>query len=68
MDLGNNKYSYSSKSRFATAGKEGITDSLLENKFSSSGTADNFNDSLASISNSIVTPVRGIFLFMNPPV
>ncbi len=63
MDLGNNKYSYSSKSRFAIAGKEGITDSLLENKFSSATTANNFNDSLAGISNSIVTPAGNFFIY-----
>ena len=63
MDLGSNKYNYSSKSRFAIAGKEGVTDSLLENKFSSITTADNFNDSLATISNSIVSPDGNFFIY-----
>ncbi len=63
MDLGNNKYSYSNNSRLAMAGKEGITDSLLENKFSSATTANNFNDSLASISNSIATLSGNFFIY-----
>lgn len=63
MDLGNNKYKYGSRSRLAIAGKAGITDSLLENKFSTASTFDNFNDSLASVSNSIATPAGNFFIY-----
>ena len=65
MDLGGNKYRYGRRSRLAIAGRSGITDSVLENKFSTAATFDNFNDSLASISNSI-TAIGGNFFIYQP--
>ena len=65
MDLGGNKYRYGRRSRVATAGRPGITDSVLENKFSTAATFDNFNDSLASIANSI-TAIGGNFFIYQP--
>ena len=49
MDIGNNKYNYGQFSSLAVAGKAGITDTLLENKFSGVSSVAGFNDSLASI-------------------
>lgn len=61
MDLGSNKFRHGRRSRLATAGREGITDSVIEHKFSTVSTFDNFNDSLAGISNSI-TAIGGNFI------
>ena len=49
MDIGSNKYQYSSRSLQAAAGLPGITDTLLENTFSPVTSVDQFNDSLKSI-------------------
>ena len=65
MDLGSNKYRYGVSSRLAAAGGEGITNSLIENKFSNISSLDNFNDSLAGISNSIST-IGGDFVIYEP--
>ena len=65
MDIGNNKYRHGRRSRLATADPEGVTDLLLENKFTTVSTFDNFNDSLASLSNSISTP-EGDFIIYQP--
>ena len=65
MDLGNNKYRHGSNSRLAITGGEGITDSAIENKFSNVSKLDNFNDSLAGISNSI-SAIGGNFVVYEP--
>lgn len=65
MDIGRNKFRFSSRSNTATAGKPSITDSLIENKFSGIGSVDKFNDSLASIANSF-TNLRGAFNIYQP--
>jgi hypothetical protein len=66
MDLGSNKYRYGHDSRLAIAGAgEGVTDSVIETKFSNVSTLDNFNDSLAGIANSIST-IRGHFAIYEP--
>ncbi len=65
MDVGRNKFRYSSRSRTATAGKPGITDSLVENKFSGIGSVDDFNDSLSGIANSF-TGLIGAFNVYQP--
>lgn len=65
MDIGYNKYRHGSRSRLAIAGRAGITDSLIENKFSTVSTFDNFNDSLAGIAGSL-TGVSGDFFIYQP--
>lgn len=65
MDVGRNKFRYSSRSNTATAGKPGITDSLIEKSFSHIGSVDDFNDSLAGITNSF-TRLRGAFNVYQP--
>ncbi len=65
MDIGNNKYRHGGRSRLAVAGRPGITDTLIENKFSTVTTFDNFNDSLAGIAGSI-TGVSGDFFIYQP--
>ena len=51
MDVGRNKYRFGRNSRYAASVKPGVTDTVLENKFSNLGSFDDFNDSLASIVN-----------------
>lgn len=63
LDLGRNKYQYGNRSRQASDSKQGITNSVLENKFSTVRTFDNFNDSLATISNSITTPEGNFYIY-----
>lgn len=63
LDLGSNKYQYGTRSRQATGGQEGVTNSVLENKFSTVRTFDNFNDSLATISSSITTPAGNFYIY-----
>ena len=60
LDIGSNKYKRGNRSRLAVAGKGGITDSVIENKFTTINSVDDFNDSLASIANSI-TQLTGDF-------
>ncbi len=65
MDIGSTKYKHSSKSRYAVAGKEGITDTLLENKFNPVRSVDDFNDSLATIA-ALTTGLGGDFVIYLP--
>ncbi|MBC7888079.1 MAG: hypothetical protein H7Z13_09315 [Ferruginibacter sp.] len=63
MDIGVNKYRHGSRSRLAIAGLAGISDTLMENKFSSVGTFDDFNDSLAGIVSSFSRTVGEFFIY-----
>lgn len=65
MDIGGNRYRHSTKSRFATAVKIGINDTLLENKFNDVKDIDQFNDSLATISSSLAG-LAGDFVIYKP--
>ena len=65
MDIGSNKYSFGSRSRVASGVLPGITDTLLENKFNTVTTLDNFNDSLASIAASF-QQMSGNFYIYKP--
>jgi hypothetical protein len=65
MDIGGNRYNHSNKGRFAQAGKAGINDTLLENKFRNISSLNEFNDSLATIAGSIVTQ-QGNFVVYHP--
>ena len=49
MDIGRNNFKYGSRSRSGSGVKTGITDTVLENKFSVVESFDQFNDSLATI-------------------
>jgi len=63
LDLGSNKYQYGSRSRHAAGTGKDISNSELENKFTTVRTLDNFNDSLATISNSITTPSGNFYIY-----
>jgi hypothetical protein len=65
MDIGRNKFRYSTRSSAATAGKPGVTDSVLMSKFSNVGSIDDFNDSLASIANTF-NQITGAFNVYQP--
>ena len=63
MDIGKNKYVQGRYSSYATAGLPGITDSVLENKFSNITSLKNFNDSLASISQTFTQAVGDFYIY-----
>ena len=65
MDIGNNKYRHGGRSRLAIAGRAGITDSLIQDKFSTVTSFDNFNDSLAGLAGSF-SAVSGDFFIYQP--
>lgn len=65
MDIGGHSYSHSNKSRAGNAVKLGINDTILENKFRSVSSLDDFNDSLATISNNLI-PLQGDFVVYAP--
>lgn len=65
LDIGGNKYKHSSRSRFASAVKTGINDTLLENKFNDVRNIDDFNDSLATVAN-VVSGINGDFVVYKP--
>jgi hypothetical protein len=65
MDVGSNKFRHGGNSRLAIAGRAGIADTLIENKFSTVTTLQNFNDSLATIANSF-TQLSGDFFIYQP--
>ena len=65
MDIGRSKYHYGIRSRTAVAGKAGITDTVIENKFKYTNSFDEFNDSLASIANGI-SQIQGNFNIYQP--
>ncbi|MEO6548903.1 MAG: hypothetical protein ABIN94_12930 [Ferruginibacter sp.] len=63
MDIGSNKYKSSTRSRFATAGKKDIVDTLIEKKFTDVRSVTAFNDSLATISNTLATLKEDFFIY-----
>lgn len=65
MDLGSNKYRYGAGSRFSSGFQNGITDSVINSKFSNISTIDRFNDSLGSIANSL-SVLQGNFHIFQP--
>lgn len=65
LDVGENVYVYGTQSRAASNPNSSATDFALNNKFDSFGTLSQFNDSLATIVNSISTP-KGKFHIYNP--
>ena len=65
MDIGSNKYSFGSRSSIASGVLLGITDTLLENKFNTVTTLNNFNDSLAGIAESF-QQMSGDFYIYKP--
>ena len=65
MDVGRNKFRYSSRSNSVTAGKPNIGDSLIERRFLNISSVDDFNDSLAGIANSF-TQLNGAFNVYQP--
>ncbi len=65
MDIGKNKYRHGRLSRAATGVLPGVTDIVLENKFSTVTSLEDFNDSLASITPSF-SQLSGEFYIYQP--
>jgi hypothetical protein len=65
MDIGGGRYRHSSRSRLASSVKQGINDTLIENKFKTINNIDDFNDSLSTIVNSMQT-LTGDFVIYQP--
>lgn len=65
MDVGHIKFGYGEKSRYAIAGKNDITDSLLQSKFEYVSSFNDFNDSLTTVANSI-SALGGDFFITQP--
>jgi hypothetical protein len=65
MDIGRNKFRYSSRSSSVIAGKPNISDTLIERRFSNIHSIDGFNDSLAGIANSL-RQLNGAFNMYQP--
>ncbi|MCZ2459527.1 MAG: hypothetical protein LC128_07850 [Chitinophagales bacterium] len=65
MDIGRIHFRYGDKSRLAVAGKNNITDSLLERRFDHINSMNEFTDSISSIANSI-SNLGGDFYITQP--
>ncbi|HLZ87427.1 MAG TPA: DUF5723 family protein, partial [Puia sp.] len=65
LDLGGNNYQYGSQSRTAGNPKSSVSDVDLNQKFNYVGSMAQFNDSLATIVNSMA-PLTGHFIIWNP--
>ena len=65
LDVGENVYIYGTQSRAAAGPNSNATDVQLNNKFDNVGTLAQFNDSLATIVNSIYPP-KGKYRIYNP--
>ncbi len=65
LDIGANNYRYGSQSRAVSDPKTNVSDSELNEKFDHLKTLAGFNDSMASIVNSIV-PLAGSYKIWNP--
>jgi hypothetical protein len=65
LDIGQNSYKYGTQSRTASLPKSNVSDSVLSEKFGDAGSLAHFNDSLATIVNSIAA-LNGLFNVRNP--
>jgi hypothetical protein len=65
MDVGRNEYRFGIKSRSLNSVKSGISDTLLEKKFSGINSFNGFNDTLATIAGGF-SPVAGRFNIYQP--
>ena len=65
LDVGYNQYKYGSQSRVVGDPNTSVTDSALNEKFDRVNTVAGFNDSMATIVNSIV-PLQGMYKIWNP--
>lgn len=63
MDIGGNKYRHGRNSGLAIGSKNGITDSVLENKFKNIDNVAGFRDTLASIANSFTGTVSNFVIY-----
>ncbi|MBS1620503.1 MAG: hypothetical protein JSS80_02610 [Bacteroidetes bacterium] len=61
-DIGRIHFRHGDKSRWAAAGKNNITDSLLHIKFQNTNSLNYFNDSLASVANTISSPGADFYI------
>ena len=62
MDIGHAHYRYGNNSRFAIAGKNNISDFLLQNTFGIINSFNDLNDSLATVANTISAPGGDFFI------
>ncbi len=65
LDLGVNKYKYSTQSRIAENFKADISDTSLQRKFNRIKSIQSFNDSLSTVFTGI-RPLEGYFTIINP--
>jgi hypothetical protein len=65
LDLGANKYTYGSQSRFVANPKTTVTDANLNDKFDNVSSVKEFNDSLGTIVNTF-NRLQGYFTIYNP--
>jgi hypothetical protein len=65
LDIGANTYKYGSQSRAVSDPKADASDSALNEKFDHVKTLANFNDSMATVVNSII-PLQGLYKIWNP--
>lgn len=65
LDIGYNSYKYGTQSRAVSDPKTNVSDSELNEKFDYVKTLAGFNDSMATIVNSIV-PLQGLYKIWNP--
>jgi len=65
LDLGANRYTYGTQSRFIANPKITTTDADLNNKFDNTGSFASFNDSLGTIANTF-NRIDGTFTVFNP--
>ncbi|MES2892466.1 MAG: hypothetical protein V4725_10650 [Bacteroidota bacterium] len=65
LDVGRNRFKYGSSSRVVVAGRAGITDTIINNKFVGVNSFDSFNDSIAGLAQSF-TELNGQFSVYMP--
>lgn len=65
LDIGYNNYKYGSQSRAVSDPRTNVSDSALNEKFDHVNTLASFNDSMATIVNSII-PLQGLYKIWNP--
>jgi hypothetical protein len=65
LDIGSTRFQHGSRSRLLVAGRPGITDTVIENKFVGVNSFDGFNDSIAGLARS-VEELRGDFFIYMP--
>ncbi len=64
LDIGSTRFQHGKRSRLVIAGRPGITDTVIENKFVGVNSFDSFNDSVAGLSRSMEELAGDFFIYM----